>query len=144
MVMRSAWPSLAITVGGAMSWGEPKSLAPFPETSPFFGLVVPEDVTVSSQVLAQPDPDLPQRTLAALADGTPLVTRREIADAVKSADVVMILLPDEQIAAVYNAEVAPNIKAGASLAFAHRGFPPSRVSYTREHFVLLSKFASVL
>jgi hypothetical protein len=29
-------------------------------------------------VLAQPDPDLPQRTLAALADGTPLVTRREI------------------------------------------------------------------
>jgi len=43
----------------------------------------------------------------------------EIADAVKSADVVMILLPDEQIAAVYNAEVAPNLKPGASLAFAH-------------------------
>jgi hypothetical protein len=66
------------SVGGAMSWGAPKPLAPFPEASPFFGLVVPEDVTVSSQVLAQPDPDLPQRTLAALADGTPLVTRREI------------------------------------------------------------------
>lgn len=66
------------SVGGAMSWGEPKSLAPFPEASPFFGLPVPEDVTVSSQVLAQPDPDLPQRTLAALADGTPLVTRREV------------------------------------------------------------------
>ncbi|MEX8518023.1 MAG: ketol-acid reductoisomerase [Leptothrix sp. (in: b-proteobacteria)] len=43
----------------------------------------------------------------------------EIADAVKSADVVMILLPDEQIASVYNNEVAPNIRAGASLAFAH-------------------------
>ena len=43
----------------------------------------------------------------------------EIADAVKSADVVMILLPDEQIAAVYNAEVAPNMKEGASLVFAH-------------------------
>src|SRR5213596_3301940 len=43
----------------------------------------------------------------------------EIADAVKSADVVMILLPDEQIAAVYHAEVEPNIKQGASLAFAH-------------------------
>ena len=43
----------------------------------------------------------------------------EIADAVKTADVVMILLPDEQIAAVYNAEVAANMKAGASLAFAH-------------------------
>jgi ketol-acid reductoisomerase len=43
----------------------------------------------------------------------------EIADAVKEADVVMILLPDEQIAGVYNAEVAPNLKPGASLAFAH-------------------------
>ncbi len=43
----------------------------------------------------------------------------EVADAVKSADIVMMLLPDEQIAAVYNAEVAPNIKQGASLAFAH-------------------------
>ncbi len=43
----------------------------------------------------------------------------EVAEAVKSADIVMMLLPDEQIAAVYNAEVAPNIKQGASLAFAH-------------------------
>ncbi len=43
----------------------------------------------------------------------------EIAAAVKGADVVMILLPDEQIAAVYDTEVAPNIKPGASLAFAH-------------------------
>jgi len=43
----------------------------------------------------------------------------EIADAVKTADVVMILLPDEQIAGVYNAEVGPNMKEGASLAFAH-------------------------
>ncbi|NDY90739.1 ketol-acid reductoisomerase [Ideonella livida] len=43
----------------------------------------------------------------------------EIAEAVKSADVVMILLPDEQIADVYNKEVAPNLKSGASLVFAH-------------------------
>ena len=43
----------------------------------------------------------------------------EIADAVREADVVMILLPDEQIAAVYNDEVAPNMKEGASLVFAH-------------------------
>lgn len=66
------------TVGGAMSWGEPKTLAPFPEGSPFFGLPVPADVTVSAQVLAQPDPDLSARTIAALADGTPLVTRRAV------------------------------------------------------------------
>ena len=43
----------------------------------------------------------------------------EIADAVKAADVVMILLPDENMAAIYEAEVAPNLKKGAALAFAH-------------------------
>ncbi len=43
----------------------------------------------------------------------------EVAEAVKAADVVMILLPDEQIAEVYRTEVEPHIKQGASLAFAH-------------------------
>ena len=43
----------------------------------------------------------------------------EVDDAVKSADVVMILLPDENIPEVYNNNVAPNIKQGAVLAFAH-------------------------
>ncbi len=43
----------------------------------------------------------------------------EVADAVKQADVVMMLLPDEQIAAVYKNDVEPHIKQGASLAFAH-------------------------
>jgi hypothetical protein len=66
------------TVGGAMSWGEPKSLAPFAEDSPFHGLPAPDDVTVTAQVLAQPDPDLAARTIAALADGTPLVTRKAV------------------------------------------------------------------
>ncbi|MFO0122568.1 MAG: ketol-acid reductoisomerase, partial [Inhella sp.] len=43
----------------------------------------------------------------------------EVAEAVKAADVVMVLLPDEQIAAVYRKDIEPNIKQGASLAFAH-------------------------
>jgi ketol-acid reductoisomerase len=43
----------------------------------------------------------------------------EVADAVKAADVVMILLPDEQIAAVYARDVEPHIRQGASLVFAH-------------------------
>ncbi|MEY2897206.1 MAG: hypothetical protein RL669_1475, partial [Pseudomonadota bacterium] len=43
----------------------------------------------------------------------------EVADAVRGADVVMILLPDENIGAVYKNDVEPNIKQGASLAFAH-------------------------
>ena len=65
-------------VGGAMSWGEPKTLAPFAEGSPFYGLPIADDVTVSAQVLAQPDPELANRTIAALADGTPLVTRKAV------------------------------------------------------------------
>ncbi len=68
------------SVGGAMSWGEPKSLAPFTENSPFFGLSVPDDVTVSSQVMAQPDPTLSERVIAQLADGTPLMTRKFMGD----------------------------------------------------------------
>jgi ketol-acid reductoisomerase len=44
---------------------------------------------------------------------------KDIDDAVKGADVVMMLLPDEHIAAVYRDHVEPNIKKGAALAFAH-------------------------
>jgi len=43
----------------------------------------------------------------------------EVAEAVKGADVVMILLPDEQIAEVYKKDIEPNIRQGASLVFAH-------------------------
>ncbi|MEP4639877.1 MAG: DUF4159 domain-containing protein, partial [Yoonia sp.] len=68
------------SVGGAMSWGEPKALAPFSEASPFFGLPVPDDVTVTAQVMAQPDPTLADRVIAQLADGTPLVTRATAGD----------------------------------------------------------------
>ena len=66
------------SVGGAMSWGEPKGLQPFPEGGPFAGLGVPEEVRVSAQVMAEPGPELASRTLARLDDGTPLVTRREL------------------------------------------------------------------
>jgi ketol-acid reductoisomerase len=47
------------------------------------------------------------------------LTVMEVNDAVKAADVIMILLPDENIAEVYNNNVAPNAKQGATLAFAH-------------------------
>jgi ketol-acid reductoisomerase len=43
----------------------------------------------------------------------------DVGDAVKGADIVMILLPDEHHAQVYRDAVEPNIKKGASLAFAH-------------------------
>ena len=43
----------------------------------------------------------------------------EVGEAVKSADIVMMLMPDEHIAAVYKSEVEPNLKKGGALAFAH-------------------------
>ncbi len=42
-----------------------------------------------------------------------------VADAVKEADVVMILLPDEIQADVYYNEIEPNLKEGATIAFGH-------------------------
>ncbi|HRL11622.1 MAG TPA: ketol-acid reductoisomerase [Aggregatilineales bacterium] len=42
-----------------------------------------------------------------------------VADATRAADIVMILIPDTKQAAVYNHEIAPNLKDGAMLMFAH-------------------------
>ena len=61
-------------LGGALSWSQPAALAPFPTASPFAGLTPPAEVLVNRQVLAEPSAQLPQRTWATLADGTPLVT----------------------------------------------------------------------
>lgn len=65
------------TLDGALSWSEPQPLADYPASSPFAGLEHPRDVLVKRQVLAQPTPDLVERTWANLADGTPLVTTAE-------------------------------------------------------------------
>lgn len=43
----------------------------------------------------------------------------EIADAVAQADLVMVLAPDEHQADLYRDQLAPNLKQGATLAFAH-------------------------
>jgi hypothetical protein len=61
-------------LGGALSWDQPQQLAAFSRESPFFNMPVPADVTVTRQVLAEPDATLTDRTWATLADGTPLVT----------------------------------------------------------------------
>jgi len=62
------------TLGGALSWEKPAKLAPFAAESPFAGVDIPDDVTVSRQVLAEPTVDLGGKTWARLTDGTPLVT----------------------------------------------------------------------
>ena len=61
-------------LGGSLSWDKPQPLAAFSHESPFNGMSVPNDVTVSRQVLAEPDAALSENTWATLADGTPLVT----------------------------------------------------------------------
>jgi hypothetical protein len=63
------------TLGGAMTWASPQTPAAFEQGSPFEGLAIPKDVTISRQVLADPAA-MPReaQVWARLADGTPLVT----------------------------------------------------------------------
>ncbi|MEE9314880.1 MAG: DUF4159 domain-containing protein [Rhizobiaceae bacterium] len=62
------------SLGGTLTWGTPQPLASFEESSPFQGIPIPKDVTISRQVLAEPGVDLAEKTWASLTDGTPLVT----------------------------------------------------------------------
>ncbi len=68
------------SLGGALSWDAPRSLAPFPEHSPFHGLPLPEDLGIARQILAEPSGELTERTWAALEDGTPIVTADQRGD----------------------------------------------------------------
>jgi hypothetical protein len=61
-------------LGGALAWAAPQHLAPFPDNSPFGGLAIPSDVSVSRQILAEPSVELTSHSWARLADGTPMVT----------------------------------------------------------------------
>ncbi|MFL5101899.1 MAG: DUF4159 domain-containing protein [Xanthobacteraceae bacterium] len=62
------------SLGGSLTWEKPQHLAAFTAEGPFSGLGVPKDVTVTRQVLAEPDSVLATKTWATLEDGTPLVT----------------------------------------------------------------------
>lgn len=62
------------TLGGTLSWETPKTLAPFGDQSPFKNLKPPAEVSITRQILAEPDLSLAARTWAALSDGTPVVT----------------------------------------------------------------------
>src|ERR1700712_4255083 len=62
------------SLGGSLTWEKPQHLASFAADSPFAGLAVPPDVTITRQVLAEPDAALATKTWASLVDGTPLVT----------------------------------------------------------------------
>src|SRR5690606_30673826 len=59
---------------GSLTWEEPQKLRPFPEHSPFYGMPIPDEVTVSRQVLAEPVENIDELSWARLEDGTPLIT----------------------------------------------------------------------
>jgi hypothetical protein len=59
---------------GAMTWEKPAKLGPLVKQSPLYGLSVPKDVTVARQLLADPTPEVFERTWLQLEDGTPLIT----------------------------------------------------------------------
>jgi hypothetical protein len=61
-------------LSGAMLWTEPATIGAVSEDGPFAGMRIPEDVTVTRQVLAEPSLELDGRTWMRLADDTPLVT----------------------------------------------------------------------
>ncbi len=61
-------------LGSALSWEEPQGLQSIADASPFGGIAIDPEVKVSRQVLADPDPTLPDKTWVSLADGTPMVT----------------------------------------------------------------------
>jgi len=60
----------------------------------------------------------PGSTSAAKAEAARIAVK-SIEEAVAGADVIMILAPDEHQAALYREQIAPNLKQGAALAFAH-------------------------
>lgn len=62
------------SIGGALAWETPQALAPFSSESPFAGLPVPADITVSRQVMARSGAETDARTWARLEDGSPIVT----------------------------------------------------------------------
>lgn len=94
MVIRFAGPNLAASehddtllpvklrrgersLGGVMSWAAPQKIGTFTDKSPFYGLTVPDGVTVSRQILADPQPGLFEKSWMTLADGTPLITAEQ-------------------------------------------------------------------
>lgn len=59
---------------GAMTWEKPVALGGIPVESPLAGLAVPKDVSVARQVLADPVPEVFEKSWLQLDDGTPLMT----------------------------------------------------------------------
>lgn len=65
--------------GGALGWGAPRDLAPWPDDSPLSDLPRPP-VAVRAQLVAEPGPQTEAHIIARLEDATPLITRAPLGD----------------------------------------------------------------
>ena len=65
------------TLGGTLSWSEPRQIDAFQPGSPFFGIEIDPETIITRQVLAEPAIDLGEKTWARIDDGTPLVTAEQ-------------------------------------------------------------------
>ncbi len=74
------------SISGSLTWGDAQKIAPFLESSPFYGLEIPDNVTVNQQILTDPAQDLEGKIWSSLEDGTPLIT----ADTIDKGLVVLI------------------------------------------------------
>ncbi|MEE9272557.1 MAG: DUF4159 domain-containing protein [Robiginitomaculum sp.] len=59
---------------GALAWEGPQGFAPFAQESPFFGLKLNEEITVTKQLMARPGAETDAHTWARLVDGSPVIT----------------------------------------------------------------------
>lgn len=63
---------------GGMTWEKPPHISPFPQNSPYYGLPIDADITVSRQILAVPEAGDGAMVWGSLEDGTPLITARTL------------------------------------------------------------------
>lgn len=62
------------SLSGALSWDKQQGLAPFAADSPLAGLDIPDNMSITQQVLAEPAQDMEGKVWAQLQDGTPFIT----------------------------------------------------------------------
>jgi len=61
---------------GNLTWEKPLTIKSFNSSGPFAQLALPTDIKIARQVLAEPVPDLSERTWVTLSDETPLITAK--------------------------------------------------------------------
>ena len=66
------------SLSGSMTWDEPLTIKSFAASGPFAQLAIPTNIKINRQLLAQPGPELADRSWVTLSDETPLITAQSI------------------------------------------------------------------